>query len=308
MPSNRLATCPDVACYRVIYFSSFQNLFYFNDNNPMLMKRILCPTDYSPVARNAAHFAANVARALKAEICLFHVKSKVSEASEQYVKSRGLSLDTPEDYLGALAKEISAQYGVVCTTEVETSSTSLSKAIAEQAGRFDFIVMGTNGPHDLVQYFTGSNSYNAALNSKVPVLIVPSEVKFKPIRNILFAFDYINQPKVPMAQLLPFAVAQESQITLLQVLEQEPDAGMKKHLADVEYTVKSDFENAARLKFVNVSGGDVGSSIDSYSKKQNVDLLALCTVERNGLSSLFHESVIKKVSANAVYPLFVFNH
>jgi nucleotide-binding universal stress UspA family protein len=223
------------------------------------------------------------------------------------VKSRGITLETPVDYLKTLAKEISTQYGVECKTEVETSSASLSTAIAGQAGSFDIIVMGTDG-HDLVQYFGGSNSYNAAVSSKVPVLIVPPEIKFKPIRNILFAFDYINQPKLPMAQLLPFAVSQESQITLLQVLEHEPDAGMKKHLTDLEYTIKSDFENAARLKFVNISGEDVGASIDSYSKKHNVDLLALCTVERNGLSSLFHESVIKKISANAAYPLFVFNH
>ncbi len=277
-------------------------------NNPMVMKRILCPTDYSTVARNAAHFAGNIARTIDAGICLFHVQSKVDEASDQYVKSRGITLETPVDYLTTLAREIATQYGVECKTEVETSSSSLSASIAEQAGDYDMIVMGTDGPHDLVQYFTGSNSYNAALNSKVPVLIVPPEIKFKPIRNILFAFDYINQPKVPMAQLLPFAVALESQITLLQVLETEPDAQMKKHLADVEYTIKSDFENAARLKFVHVSGEDVGSSIDSYSKKNNVDLLALCTVERNGLSSLFHESVIRKVSANAAYPLFVFNH
>lgn len=272
------------------------------------MKRIFCPTNYSPVARNAAHFAAQIAQNISAEMVLFHLQSKVDEASENYVKSRGVDIETSVDYLVTLAKEISAKYGVICKTDVETASGSLAKNIASRATDYDLIVMGTNGPHDLVQYFTGSNSYNAALNSKVPVLIIPAEVSFKPLKKILFAFDYLNQPKVPMAQLLPLATALDGDITLLQVLEHEPDQTMKKHLVDLEYTIKGDFENAARLRFVHVAGDNVGDTIDEYSRTRKVDLLALCTVERNGLSSLFHESVIKKVTSEAVYPLFVFNH
>jgi nucleotide-binding universal stress UspA family protein len=272
------------------------------------MKKILCPTDYSPVAKNAAHFAANVAKTINAEITLFHVQSKFDEASEQYVKSRGGIIDTASDYLVTLSQQISKAYGVICNTEVETLTVALKKAIAERAAGYDLIVMGTNGPHDLVQYFTGSNSYNAAVNSDVPVLIIPPDVAYKPIKNVLFAIDYVNQPKVPMAQLLPFVTANEGEITLLQVLENNIDPGMKKRLEDLQYTIKSDFENAARLRFVNVSGENIADSIDEYTRKHNVDLLALCTVERNGLSNLFHDSVIKKISAEAAYPLFVFNH
>jgi nucleotide-binding universal stress UspA family protein len=272
------------------------------------MKKILCPTDYSTVARNAANFAANIAKIIDAEITLFHVQSKFDEASEQYVKSRGGLIDTATDYLVDVAEQISRTYGVVCKTDVETLSMPLKKAIAERATGYDLIVMGTNGPHDVVQYFTGSNSYNAAVNSEVPVVIVPPGVEYKPVKNILFAIDYVSQPKVPMAQLLPFATSNGSQITLLQVLENAPDAAMKKRLDDIQYTIKGEFENAVRLRFSHISGENIAESIDEYTRNHKADLLALCTVERNGLSDLFHDSVIKKISAEAEYPLFVFNH
>ena len=272
------------------------------------MKKILCPTDFSPVAKNAADYAANVAQILGAELVLFHLQSKVDEASEQYVKSRGLDAETSADYFNNLADTISKKYKIKCKTKIQTSGSSLAKAIAEAAATFDLIIMGTDGPHDLVQYFTGSNSYNAAVASKIPVLIVRAETSYKPIKNVLYAFDYLKQPKVPMAQLLPFTISNESSITLLQVLEKQPGQEMKKQLADAEYVVKSDFENAALLKFAHVASEDIAESIDNYIQAHNVDLLALSTVERTGIENLFHDSVIKKISADADYPLFIFNH
>jgi nucleotide-binding universal stress UspA family protein len=272
------------------------------------MKKILCPTDFSPIAKNAAEYAANIAQIINAELVLFHLLSKVNEASEQYVQSRGIDVETSAEYFDQLAADITREFNIKCYPKIETSGVSLAKAIASNAAAFDLIVMGTDGPHDLIQYFNGSNSYNAAVTSTIPVIIVRGETVYKPIRNVLYAFDYLAQPKVPMAQLLPFTISTNSSITLLQVLNETPGAEMKKLLADVQYAIKSDFESATHLKFAHASSGDIADSIDAYMQTHELDLLALSTVERGAIENLFHESVIKKISADAEYPLFIFNH
>jgi flavoprotein len=53
--------------------------------------------------------------------------------------------------------------------------------------------MGTNGADDLIQFFRGSNAFNAILKSKVPLLIIPLEYTDTRVPNMVYAFDYYTE-------------------------------------------------------------------------------------------------------------------
>ena len=61
------------------------------------------------------------------------------------------------------------------------------------------------------------------------------------------------------------------------------------------------------FKFDSIRSSEIAPSINSYIHRNENDVLALCTVNRNFMAELFHKSVVKIISEIANYPVFVFH-
>lgn len=271
------------------------------------MKKILCPTDFSDAAQNAVAYAAKFAKATQSQLVLYNVQSILALNAQEMVSGDSMAEGISEE-LENLCQQIAQTFKISCYAEVQSSSISLAKTIRNKAKDFDLVVMGTNGPDDIFQFLTGSHAYKACIKSEVPVLLVPENCTYSQIDNIVYAFDYLRERKLPLSQLEPWIKLLRSELSVLQVLEEAHSQDIDDEVKELQSVSKDLYAEDIKLSFDTIHSYEIAESIHSYILRNQPDMLALCTVHRNLLERFFHNSLIKNISAVASYPVFVFHH
>jgi nucleotide-binding universal stress UspA family protein len=266
------------------------------------MKKILCPTDFSDAAQNGIAYAAKLARVINGELTLFHVQSLLEVAS-----AATHSLEAITRQLESESEEIDRTFHVPCDVMVQSSFRKFSSIIHDVSDQYDLIIMGSNGPDDIYQFLTGTNAYNAAVNAKVPVVIVPENYVYSEVRKIVYAFDYLRERKLPHKELISFASVLKSGITVLQIMEEAQSKGADEDLRELQLIAENLYSGEVALKFDTLRSSEIPQSINSYVSKNQPDMLALCSVHMNVFQRIFHKSVIKNLTASSDIPLFIFH-
>lgn len=272
------------------------------------MRKILCPTDFSETAQNGIVYAAKFSHQIGATLTLFNVQSLFNINPLDIVQGKMLRMNAYKELLEQQSYEISSTFKISCYAEVQPSSTSLAKTIADKATGYDLIIMGTNGADDLFQFLSGSHTYNAVLKTNVPAILVHSGCMYSEIKNIVYAFDYLRDRNLPVQQLIPIVSKLEAQLTVLQVMEEAQSKELDDYLKELQDILHAEYDSAIRLNFDTIRSSSIAASIDNYIRKSEPDALAVCTVNRNVIQSLFHKSVIKSLSSISEYPVFVFHN
>jgi len=267
------------------------------------MKKILCPTDFSKAADNSIGYAAKLAHYTNAVLTLLHVQSLTTFADPE--TSAGAVADELAPIMEQRCLEVSRVFKISCDFELAVSYSSLTGTIGTAGKDYDLIVMGTNGASDLLQFFYGSNTYRVIRSASTPVLLVPENCMYSEPVTIVFAFDYWRQLDLPLQPLVQFAGLFNSRITILQIMEESVSEKANQQLIEFQQHARKWFNNA-RLFFDTIHTSDLNNSLHQYMLRSGADLLALYEINRPTLEKLFHKSVIKRISALASYPVFVF--
>lgn len=269
----------------------------------MLMKKILCPTDFSDAAQNATVYAAKLAQATHCDLTLLHVHS-MFDLSLSSASSNTSSIQRPS-LLELLSQEVSKAFKISCYAEEMKGTKRLSSIIHDQAQSYDLIVMGTNGPNDTYQLLSGSNTYNVIIKSETPLLIIPEDYQYHEVKTMVFAFDYLSMQGLKLTHLVPFVKSVKCELLVLQILEESPSKEFEKELKELQFIIRQ-YNNDLNIRFETIRDSDVVHGISSFILKTQPDVLALLFRHRNSLENLFHKSVIKNISAICNYPLYVF--
>lgn len=272
------------------------------------MKKILCPTDFSDVAENAITYAAKLAQITDSHLVLFNVQSVHDLVPDDYRGEDPTYVENVFEQLEARSVTIARTFNISCYADVQTSSESLAQTIGEKSIGYDLIVMGTNGADDIFQFLTGSNAYKASVKSHVPVLLVPEDCRFKEIKTLVYAFDYLRERKLPIAQLKPWIKELSCELRVLQVMEEAHSEEAEEELKELQFISQTLYADDIKLNFDTIRSYEIAESIHSYVLRTQPDMLALCSVHRNLMERLFHNSLIKNISGMATYPVFVFHH
>ena len=135
----------------------------------MHIRKILCPTDFSPASDAAFEFAATLARQYGASLLIVHVQEP--PAAYQGVQWRdGAIHPNREDLEAALRKieppfsEVDSQYHLLAGDAAE----SIVRLAQEQEA--DLIVLGTQGRTGLAGVLMGSVAEAVVRQSPLPVL------------------------------------------------------------------------------------------------------------------------------------------
>ncbi len=271
------------------------------------MKKILCPTDFSETAQNAIAYAAKLAQTTHCSLTLLNVQSVFDFTPAEVLRGRGMALAGAAERLEEESQQISQAFKISCYAEVESSSSKLSSVIHDKAQGYDLIVMGTDGPDDLYQFFGGSNTYNAILKSEIPVLLVPAGYVYSEIKTIVYAFDYLKERNLPLTRLVPITKTLKCELTILQVMEESYSKEAEDDLRELQFIIRTFYGDDLNFKYDTIRSAEVAQSINSYILRNQPDALALCSVHRNLIQRLFHKSIIKNISAYCNYPVFVFH-
>jgi nucleotide-binding universal stress UspA family protein len=263
------------------------------------MKKILCPTDFSETANNAIAYAAKLAQVTHASLTLLNVHSVFDFVPAEVVDAKQGSLE-------AQSLEVTRAFKISCYAEVEKSAKRLSTVISEKGKEYDLIVMGSNGADDLYQFFSGSNTYNTILKTKIPLLLIPDSCTYTEVKFIVYAFDYLHEKNLSLAGLKSFFTSLNAELKILQVMEEDESKRAEDILKELQLIIKR-FYNDIEYTFDTIRSDEIAQSINSYMLRNQGDVLALHATHRNIFERLFHKSIAKHISAVCSYPLLIFH-
>lgn len=272
------------------------------------MKKILCPTDFSDAAGNAVQYAAKLAQKLEAKLTLINVQVLAELTLEQAAWGEDMNFQAATSRLSELSEEVSKVFKITCDFEVETAAAGITNMLNARAKNYDLIVMGTQGTHSLSELFFGTHTYQVIRKTAIPVLLVPETCDYSEIKKITFAFDYLHAQQLPLVQLAKFARKLESELNVLQIVEESYTYAREQKLKEIQQSIKSLYaEKELAILFNTIYTTDLASGINGFVLQNQPDLLALCAVHHSFIEKIFHKSVIKTIAGIASYPVFVFH-
>src|SRR5690606_16742189 len=133
----------------------------------------------------------------ESDLTLLHVHSLFDVTPVELVRGRDTIIAGVKEHLEEQSREVTRAFKISCYAEVQSSFSKLSNAISTRGKDYDLIVMGSDGPDDLYQFFTGSNTYNAITKTRVPAIVIPAGHVYSEINRIVYAFDYLRERSLP---------------------------------------------------------------------------------------------------------------
>ncbi len=280
----------------------------------MAYQKVLVPLDGSELAERAIPYAKAIAKSEGSEVILF----TVSTNSER--------LDRPmKVYLDVNTKELESQ-------KIKASAAIAYGNVAEEVIKFaekhktDLIIISTHGYSGIKRWMLGSVAEKILYGTCTPVLLIKSrahktsEVKFK---KVLAALDgsAFAETSIPYARELTKGTGGE--VILLRIGEPptlpadrspaiKPSweeyrdmlmAEIKQQALEYLEKVKANFKTVPVR--VQVVMGQAADSILQVAQKEKVDLIAMTTHGRTGVSRWVYGSVATRIVGESLQPILL---
>ncbi len=270
------------------------------------MKKILCPVDFSDVSYRGVNFANEIVKVTGGSLTLinlYHI-TPIEPGTASYLSSdivtqaeeearRGL-----QDIINGLPKGDHVIYDYVVKYGIPEDEVPLFA----RRENVDMIVMGTEGAEGLKKIFMGSVTASVAEESGCPVFVVPANVEYHPIRQIVYATDLKGNETEGISFVVDLAQLFDAQISFFSIQKKhnyEEEEEFIKYATD-KLLLNQSYE---KISFDLNEGDDIESGINSYAKKKNADVLVLATHERSFLKKIFSRSQTKEFIYNPELPI-----
>ena len=269
-----------------------------------MMKRILCPTDFSPSATNAIAYAAKFCQVVNAEMTLFNVQSIFDLSPAEIIEGESARIRSVAQLLEEQSDEVGAVFKIVSHADIQPAMSPLSHAIEEKASDYDLIIMGGGKPHDLYSFFAGSNAYNATKRCNIPVMLIPDSYLYTSIDQIVYAYNVLKERRIPLHQLTPWLDKLNATLCVLEVLEKTVSLDVEDEMKEIQQLLEQLYPEIP-MTLESVYADSEATGIHRYMESRSGGLLVMCSKQRNLISSIFHKSAIKGIYDVACYPTLV---
>lgn len=256
------------------------------------MITVIVPTDFSPVANNAARYAVQMLTGhYDTHLVLFHVYEKAVEG--QMI----------EAMLNKLKEEL-MQIGIAkIETRAEESSDFIG-SLDRLARHMDasLIVMGITGKTRFEQVFFGSNTLKMVEKNACPVLIIPPAAQFTQIKNVALTSDFKEvQTSIPVMPIKNILKLFHPSLHVVNVNSEHYVSLTEEYLAKRNQML-SLFEEY-RPEFYFIGTFDVQDIIHQFAIDKNIDVLITIPRNRNLFTSLYKSSTTKKLAYESAIPI-----
>jgi nucleotide-binding universal stress UspA family protein len=287
----------------------------------MKLSKILVPTDFSEHAQQALETAVSLAKPFGATLHLLHVVQMplvptMPEAAP--VVPVTFWQELREHALRALEKQKAklAADRLRCELEVIEDVPGFAISAAAERAKADLIVMGSRGLTGIKHVLLGSVAEHTVRAAPCPVLTVKHGGALH-MRKILVAMDFspASQRALEFAQLIAksagpahvilvhaYYVPVELQEYLIQRGQSIPDVLSPRATKELEAILTKLQDAGFSCEYVAAAGAPE-TVIADVAKDKQVDLIALGTHGRRGLSHLFMGSVAERVVRHSERPV-----
>lgn len=271
------------------------------------MEKILVPIDFSKKSEFASKMAARIAKKSNSVVYLLHMIELPTGIIDM---GAGSNFSIPESmlYLRKVKERIlefkEAYFNKKTEVHHAIRFQNPYEGILEYADKIeaDLIIMGSKGHSNFEEILIGSNTEKVVRTSKVPVIVVKKDNDKFRMHNLIFASSFKNDDKKPVfKKFLDFANHFKSEIHLLKVNTPSRFESSQEATKKVNNFIKE--FNLPKYTIHTYNDVSIEKGILNFSKDFNVDLIALSTHGRSGLSHLFTPSVTKSISKKALKPI-----
>lgn len=271
------------------------------------MKKILFPTDFSPVATNAFIHALEFAKIVHAEIVLLHTFEIPMYDTQFFPANYAILYDSlalsqfdafkeQVPMLRELAEGRNLQN--IKLSHRLTEGDLLSNIVAIiQEEHIDFIIMGTAGASGWDAFFMGTHTANSISATNVPLLCVPEQAIFKPISVIGFTTRFRTKDKKALKKVLNIARKTNAIVKCLYVKTSNSDV-TKETIAAWEEEFSAD-----PVQFHVIHSDEVATSIEDFIQYKEIDVLTMLPYKRSFFEGIFNPSLTKKMARNLEIPI-----
>ena len=269
------------------------------------MKTIIVPTDFSPVALNALHYALALAKDLSAKIILFHSYQIPVTFSEVPVVT--ISLEELQKESEAKLHELKNAVEHITSHQVHIEAHNVLGDVVEELAtlcnnyRPFAVVMGTKGAGPIERMIMGSSTLAAIKRLDTPVLIVPPGATYKPIKKIGFACDF-NQVKdtIPVEEIEALVKTFNASFHILNV-----DYKEKHFTGDLTAELTEISEMLAHLNphYNYINSKFVEEGINAFADANHIDLLLTVPKKHGFWENIFRKSHSSELVLHSHLPI-----
>ncbi len=273
------------------------------------IKNIVVATDLSATARDAYSYAKELANFLDANLTIVHVKESLIIASDVMI-APPLSDNDAEltQELEELVAEENAATGSKVKGELKIKVLNGDPVDVlvniSKNNDTDLIVIGTTGLSDVLTKIFGSVSVKVSNKAHCPVILVPRDATWKPIKQILFSSNYDSMNKQLCSEIVDFALNIHAGVHFVNIRNYDPPFEEKQK--DIDWNqlfVGSD--PALSYEKHTIYGSDTINELKKYSQQKHINLIAFASKHRNFWENLMHKSITEEMALSTTLPIMV---
>jgi nucleotide-binding universal stress UspA family protein len=298
----------------------------------MDLNHILVPTDFSPAAEHALHWAQHLAHQYDATLHLLHVVAQFDaewfgdddasvpigqmHAQVQRDAKEGLKRLAPDPDETGIRTQQHVRYGDEPAASILTVADEINA---------DLIVTGTHGREGLAHVILGSVAEKVVRHARCPVLTVGAKAPDQPaIQRVLAPLDFSDPSKRALRLAKEVAAPNEAHLDMLFVAEERTmpifsDTGIPRlGTVKMDPEIVNNATQGLEQLIDTVGGSDVPSSghvakgnvpdqIVEFAKTHEVDLIVMATRGLSGLNRFLLGSVAERVVRAAPCPVLTLN-
>ncbi len=271
------------------------------------METIIVGTDFSLPANNAVNYAVELAKFFNAKLVLVNSYSLPLAGYDSTAPLNMIAAlqETSAKRLSDLKKEIiekNYDFEIECISEIGTPFGVL-KDVASRSSA-DLVVMGMVGEGGfLKRHVLGSATLHVARDLKIPLFIIPQEVKYRRIHQISFACDLDKIEETTLMHTTKyFAAIFDAEVEIVTVDTGKSEEPAKK--LETYAFVEKRFQNI-KHKNVFIMDKNISRALEYYFKFHKTDLVIVNPKKQSVFQKLFGESVTKNLAFNCEVPLLI---
>lgn len=232
------------------------------------MNTILVPTDFSPSADNAAHFAAHLAQQIEARLMLVHIYQIPVTMNDMpvMVLSADELKESADGQLQMTQRQLQTQFPqlhVSVDSRLGTVNDELEDICRELQPLA--IVLGSHGATGFERMLFGSTTSSVMRHIWIPVIAVPTEYKKTSLKKIVLAADLLDIAKIPTQKIIEITRQLDAQLDLVHVSSRNETASdgpqqllqMLQPLQPAYHTVQHHNVKEGLLKYLTQSDADL---------------------------------------------------
>jgi nucleotide-binding universal stress UspA family protein len=268
------------------------------------MKTILAPTDFSASSINAVNYAADMALAVKAQLILINAVQFPVAASELSLPESVMDeiIDMGNSDLEELANKLKKRTNekISISSEVLFGPVEQQIELMSASKRPLAIVMGIKPGKTFERALLGSTVFHTMNHIPYPLLIIPENFQFSPVREIGLACDLENmEENIPFEAIKEWLSLFNARLHIVHVSVKNKEFRTSQLSGSV--SLQNHFASFAP-KFHFLEGSNLEDELNHFAKSINLDLLIVMP-RTYGIFKSFRKKHSKKLIRHNQIPV-----